>query len=87
MTEREELKAIAALDQQRTVLGDVAVEAALAGLQQKLSALDKGEPEPPTLPGERREMTVLFCDVKGSTTMAEKLGIHVQTCAGAGADV
>ena len=45
MSEREELeKAMAALDQQRTVLGDAAVEAALAGLQQKLSALDQGAP-------------------------------------------
>ena len=73
MTEREELeKAMAALDQQRTVLGDAAVEAALAGLQQKLSALDKREPASPALAGERRFVTVLFCDVKGSTAMAEK---------------
>jgi len=74
MTEREELeKAMAALDQQRTVLGDVSVEAALAGLRQKLSALDKGELASPALAGERRVVTVLFCDVKGSTSMAEKL--------------
>jgi class 3 adenylate cyclase/tetratricopeptide (TPR) repeat protein len=74
MTEREDLeKAMAALDQQRTVLGDAAVEAALAGLQQKLSALDKGGPSSPTLAGERRVVTILFCDVKGSTAMAEKL--------------
>ena len=45
MTEREELeKAIAALDQQRTVLGETAVEAALAGLRHKLSALEGSEP-------------------------------------------
>ena len=74
MTEREDLeKAMAALDQQRTVLGDAAVEAALAGLQQKLSALDKGEPSSQVLAGERRVVTILFCDVKGSTAMAEKL--------------
>ena len=74
MTEREELeKAMAALDQQRSMLGDAAVEAALAGLQQKLSALEKGEPASQTLTGERRIVTVLFCDVKGSTAMAEKL--------------
>jgi class 3 adenylate cyclase/tetratricopeptide (TPR) repeat protein len=73
MTEREELeKAMAVLDGQRTVLGDAAVEAALAGLQQKLAALDKGEPASPALAGERRVVTVLFCDVKGSTAMAEK---------------
>src|SRR5579859_861759 len=74
MTEREELeKALAALDQQRTVLGDAAVEAALAGLQQRLSALDKGEPASPALAGERRVVTILFCDVRGSTAMAGKL--------------
>lgn len=74
MTEREELeKAMAALDQQRTVLGDDAVEAALAGLQQRLLALDKGEPASPALAGERRVVTILFCDVKGSTSMADKL--------------
>ena len=74
MTEREELeKAMTVLDQQRPVLGDAAVEAALAGLRQKLSALDKGEPASPALAGERRVVTVLFCDVKGSTGLAEKL--------------
>src|SRR5512135_779446 len=74
MTDREELEqAMAALDKQRTVLGDTAVEAALAGLRQKLSALEKGEPASPALAGERRVVTVLFCDVKGSTAMAEKL--------------
>ena len=41
MTEREELaKARAALDQQRLVLGEAAVEAALAGLRQKLAVLE-----------------------------------------------
>jgi class 3 adenylate cyclase/tetratricopeptide (TPR) repeat protein len=74
MTEREELEqAMAALDQQRTVLGDAAVEAALAGLQQRLAALDKGEPASPALAGERRVATILFCDVKGSTAMASQL--------------
>lgn len=74
MTERQELEnAMAALDQQRTILGDAAVEAALAGLQQKLATLDKTEAAAPTLAGERRVVTILFCDVKGSTAMAGKL--------------
>ena len=74
MSEREELeKAMAALDQQRTVLGDAAVEAALVGLRQKLAALDKGETSSPALAGERRVVTVLFCDVKGSTAMAGQM--------------
>jgi class 3 adenylate cyclase/tetratricopeptide (TPR) repeat protein len=74
MSEREELEqAMAALDRQRTVLGDAAVEAALAGLRQKLAALDEHEPAPSTLAGERRVVTILFCDVKGSTSMAGQL--------------
>lgn len=52
MTEREELESDG-FEQQRAVLVDDAVEAALAD--------------------ERRVVTVLFCDVKGSTAMAEKL--------------
>ncbi len=71
MSEREELeRAMAALDGQRTALGDVAVETALAALRQKIAALDKGESTPTPLAGERRIVTVLFCDVKGSTAMA-----------------
>src|SRR5713226_8695563 len=74
MSEREELEqAMATLDGQRRLLGDAAVEAALAGLRQKLSALDKGETVSPSRVGERRVVTVLFCDVKGSTAMAGKL--------------
>lgn len=74
MTEREELeKAMAALDQQRTVLGDAAVDAALAGLLHKLATSDKGGSASPALAGERRIVTVLFCDVKDSTAMAGSL--------------
>ncbi len=74
MSEREELeRAVAALDSQRTALGDAAVEAALAGLRQKLAALDSSSSPDPLLAGERRVVTILFCDVKGSTSMAEKL--------------
>lgn len=74
MSERQELeKAMAALDRQRTMLGDTAVEAALEGLRQKLALLDKGETASPPLVGERRVVTILFCDVRGSTAMAGKL--------------
>jgi hypothetical protein len=37
---------MAALDGQRTALGDAAVEAALAGLREKLDALDEGLERP-----------------------------------------
>jgi len=61
---------MAALDGQRTALGDAAVEAALAGLREKLDALDEGGKPSDSLAGERRVVTVLFSDVKGSTEMA-----------------
>lgn len=84
--EREQLEqAIAALEAQRQVLGDAVVEAALASLQEKMALINQApdtasiepglKPAEYTTPltGERRVVTVLFCDVKGSTAMAEKL--------------
>ncbi len=71
MSDRADLEnAMAALDSQRTVLGDAAVEAALAGLRQRLEALDRGQGTGEALSGERRIVTVLFSDIKGSTEMA-----------------
>ncbi|MGE5221071.1 MAG: ATP-binding protein [Omnitrophica WOR_2 bacterium] len=84
--EREQLEqAIAALEEQRLALGDTVVEAALASLKDKLASISQA-PAPAMvepgmasadrtsrLSGERRVVTVLFCDVKGSTAMAEKL--------------
>ena len=75
VTERKQLEqAIAHLENQRAILGDAAVEAALAGLRQKLAALTSAqETRVSSSTGERRVVTILFCDVKGSTAMAEKL--------------
>ncbi len=86
MKEREQLEqAIAALEAQRPVLGDSVVEEALTLLREKLAGLNEplGEPfaepgkvkarEAASLSGERRVVTILFCDVKGSTAMAEQL--------------
>jgi class 3 adenylate cyclase/tetratricopeptide (TPR) repeat protein len=71
VSDREELeRAMAALDGQRTALGDAAVEAALAGLRERLEALDDGGKPSDSLAGERRVVTVLFSDIKGSTEMA-----------------
>ena len=81
MNESEQLEqAIAALEDQRAGLGDTVVDAAQAPLRDKLAALTK-EISPPDDDGqpvsdassERRIVTVLFCDVTGSTSMAEKL--------------
>jgi hypothetical protein len=86
MKEREQLEqAITALEAQRSVLGDTVVEAALAPLREKLAALNKPTSElftelgrveageTASLTGERRVVTILFCDIKGSTAMAEQL--------------
>lgn len=68
---------MAALDGQRTALGDAAVEAALAGLREKLAALDDGGKPSDALAGERRVVTVLFSDITGSTAMAGRFDPEV----------
>jgi class 3 adenylate cyclase/tetratricopeptide (TPR) repeat protein len=80
MEEREEFKkAIQELEKQRNSLGDAAVDAAIAGLAHQLSELDgqetgaQIEPEESGHKGERRVVTVLFCDVAGSTALAESM--------------
>jgi class 3 adenylate cyclase/tetratricopeptide (TPR) repeat protein len=71
VSDREELeRAMAALDGQRTALGDAAVEAALVGLREKLAGLEESGKPTDSLAGERRVVTVLFSDIKGSTEMA-----------------
>jgi class 3 adenylate cyclase/tetratricopeptide (TPR) repeat protein len=78
MEERADLeKAITQLEAQRESLGDAAVDAELVKQYRKLSELDKSETrdraETQTTGhvGERRVVTVLFCDVTGSTALAE----------------
>ena len=75
MTEREQLEqAIASLEAQRAGLGDEVVDAALAPLREKLAQLEEPAYQAKLATGgERRVVTVLFCDVTGSTEMAEKL--------------
>jgi class 3 adenylate cyclase/tetratricopeptide (TPR) repeat protein len=80
MEEREELEqAIEQLQGQRDTLGNAAVEAALNGIYQRLAVLDHsvaGEQiEDPATDhtGERRVVTVLFCDIAGSTALAESM--------------
>lgn len=75
MTQREELEqAIESLEARRGELEDEVVEASLAALREKLARLQAQEHEAVTSPSfERRTVTVLFCDVRGSTAMAERL--------------
>ncbi len=80
MEKREQLEnAIRELESQRETLGDAAVDAAIEGLQRKLSELNGSEFSLPAQIrksehlGERRVVTVLFCDIAGSTSLAESM--------------
>ena len=63
------------LEAQRDILGDAIVDPALAALRGQLSAFKKQtELEEEAVPAEERRMvTILFIDMVGSTSMAEKL--------------
>ncbi|MEY2686848.1 MAG: hypothetical protein RL375_1046 [Pseudomonadota bacterium] len=78
---------IVALEAQRALLGDAAVNAAVAALREKLGRAQPGVAQPPTAPppapnptapapdaqGELRHVSVLFTDVVGSTTLSHHL--------------
>ena len=61
---------IAALEAQRGQLGDEVVDAALRGLQARLSALRESADEPAQA---LRQVAILFLDVVGSTTLGQHL--------------
>jgi class 3 adenylate cyclase/tetratricopeptide (TPR) repeat protein len=75
MSEREQLeKSIEDLEKQRLVLGDDVIDAALKPLKESLAKLSAGEGEEElTQPSERRVVTILFCDVTGSTALSEQM--------------
>jgi predicted ATPase/class 3 adenylate cyclase len=62
------LAAIAALEQQRALLGDAAVDAAQAGLRKLLDDLAPAAPAPAL-----RQVSILFLDMVGSTTLGSRL--------------
>jgi len=70
-SELDQLRAgIAALQAQRDVLGDAVVEASIAGLRARLSAISVAESEAgQTL----RQVTIVFLDIVGSTTLSQHL--------------
>lgn len=71
-SEIEQLKqAISALEAQRPVLGDTAVEAALAPLREKLAKLMASRYKAAEMTGERKLVTVLFADISEFTSLAE----------------
>jgi len=70
MTERDKLlRAIQTLESQRALLGDAAVDAAVAALREKLVS------HGPAAPSEeqRKQITVLFADLSGFTAMTEEM--------------
>ena len=79
MTETQELEAaIVALQAQRSSLGDDVVDAALGPLRDRIAFLnDNDVQEKPAAPApaamQRRQITVLFADIVGSTSLGEKL--------------
>jgi class 3 adenylate cyclase/predicted ATPase len=62
---------IATLEAQRSLLGADAVDTVLTGLHAQLAALEAQQPPAPS--EERRLITILFTDIVGSTSLAEKL--------------
>ncbi len=85
MTEYTQLEqGIRALEAQRGALGDAVVDAMIAAARDKLAALENGASTSAAVPtgdvrsagirGERRLVTVVIADVKGSTQLLEHLG-------------
>ncbi len=72
-SEREQLEAgIAAIEAQRTLLGDSVVDALLAPAREKLASLhdDAAGPRPTQ---QLKQVSILFLDVVGSTTLSQHL--------------
>lgn len=66
---------IAALEAQRSILGDAVVEPALVALREKLATVEAQVPATP----QRKLVTVLFADVSGFTALAEMIDAEVVT--------
>ena len=69
MVEVDRLQAaIAALEAQRSILGDAVVDTAVGPLRERLAALST---QAPSRRHQRRQVTVLFADIFGYTTLSE----------------
>jgi class 3 adenylate cyclase len=73
-TEQQQLEAaVAALEAQRPLLGEAVVESLLAAARSKLAAL-AAPSEPPFEPEQQlKQVSILFLDVVGSTTLSQRL--------------
>ena len=63
-------ESIAALEAQRTALGDAVVDPAIAALRQQLSQLQVSADKQPA--DERKIVTIVFADISGFTALSEK---------------
>ena len=84
MAETRQLEAAtAALEAQRSSLGDAVVDAAVGLLRERIAHLREDPDAPAPTLMQRRQITVLFADVVGSTSMGEKLDaedmVHVMS--------
>jgi class 3 adenylate cyclase/tetratricopeptide (TPR) repeat protein len=75
VSEEEKLnQAIALLEARRSELGDEVVDVALGPLRERLALLERSAlASGQTASGERRIVTVMFCDVVGSTWLAQRV--------------
>ena len=72
--EQQQLEtAIAALDAQRSVLGDAVVESLLAAARSQLAALTTPNAALAAHAQTLKQVSILFLDVVGSTTLAQQL--------------
>lgn len=73
MSERDDLlAAIRAIEAQKDILGAAAVESTVGPLRARLVALgDAPAVAPPSPEGERKQITVMFADLSGFTTLSE----------------
>jgi len=65
--------AIAALQAQRALLGDAVVDRALAPLQERLTTIESAEGGGAAVGAHLRQVSVLFMDIVGSTTLSRLL--------------
>jgi len=74
MTEQQQLEAaIEALQAQRRTLGDSVVETLLTAARAKLASLAVSPSIPAASPQSLRQVSILFLDVVGSTSLAQRL--------------
>ena len=73
MTDPAHLKqTIEKLEKQRPLLGDEAVDVAIAALQKELAHLQEEASSLKETPGERKLVTVIFADLSGFTALSER---------------